>query len=93
MALQDQARAFTGQMTAFYDGKRIPIDDASSIAARCAATCSSAGPRLINARFAVTQGPFDLARRSTRIRSQQDGYARRLRGAAGATHGVQAAED
>jgi serine protease AprX len=40
MALQDQARAFTGQMTVFYDGKRIPIDDAASIAARCAATCS-----------------------------------------------------
>jgi serine protease AprX len=62
MALQDQARAFTGQMTVFYDGKRIPIDDASSIAAPLRGYVQQAlDLGLINARFAVTQGPFDLA--------------------------------
>ena len=31
LALQNEAAAFSGNMTAFYDGKRIPLDDASLI--------------------------------------------------------------
>jgi len=62
MALQAQARAFTGQLTVFYDGKRIPIDDAASVPATLRGYVQQAlDLGLINARFAVTQGPFDLA--------------------------------
>ena len=61
MALQDQARAFSGSLTAFYDGKRIPIDDAASIPASLRGYVQLALDQgLINARFTVTQGPFDL---------------------------------
>ncbi|GAB3090201.1 S8 family serine peptidase [Lysobacter terrae] len=61
LALQDQARAFNGSLTAFYDGKRIPIDDAASIPASLRGYVQLALDQgLINARFAVTQGPFDL---------------------------------
>jgi serine protease AprX len=61
LALQAEARAFTGPMTAFYDGKRIPIDDVASIPASLRGYVQLALDRgLINARFTVTQGPFDL---------------------------------
>ncbi|ALN64159.1 subtilase family protein [Lysobacter antibioticus] len=61
LALQSEARAFNGQLTAFYDGKRIAIDDAASIPASLRGYVQLALDRgLINARFAVTQGPFDL---------------------------------
>jgi serine protease AprX len=62
MALQTEARAFNGQLTVFYDGKRIPIDDAAAIPATLRGYVQQAlDLGLINARFAVTQGPFDLA--------------------------------
>jgi serine protease AprX len=61
MGLQGEARAFSGDLTAFYDGKRIPLDDAASIPASLRGYVQLALDRgLINARFAVTQGPFDL---------------------------------
>jgi serine protease AprX len=61
LALQDQARAFDGPLTAFYDGKRIPVEDASSIPASLRGYVQLALDHgLINARFALTQGPFDL---------------------------------
>jgi serine protease AprX len=62
LGLQDQAAAFSGPLTAFYDGKRIAIDDAGTIAPALRGYVQLALDRgLINARFAVTQGPFDLA--------------------------------
>ncbi len=62
LALQNEAQAFNGPLTAFYDGKRIPIDDASSIAPSLRGYVQLALDHgLINARFAVTQGPYDLA--------------------------------
>lgn len=61
MGLQAQARAFNGELTAFYDGKRIPIEDAASIPASLRGYVQLAlDLGLINARFALTQGPFDL---------------------------------
>ena len=61
LALQEQATAFNGQLTAFYDGKRIPVDDAGLIAPSLRGYVQLALDQgLINARFAVTQGPFDL---------------------------------
>ena len=61
MALQNEARAFTGTLTAFFDGKRIPIEDASAIPASLRGYVQYAlDLGLINARFGVQQGPFDL---------------------------------
>ena len=61
LALEDQAVAFTGELTAFYDGKRIPVADASKIPASLRGYVQLALDQgLINARFAVTQGPYDL---------------------------------
>jgi serine protease AprX len=62
MALQSEARSFDGQLTAFYDGKRIPIDDVASIAPSLRGYAQLALDQgLVNARFTLTQGPFDLA--------------------------------
>ncbi|KGM55984.1 peptidase S8 [Lysobacter daejeonensis GH1-9] len=61
LALQSQAQAFTGELTAFYDGRRIPVEDAASIPASLRGYVQLALDHgLINARFALTQGPFDL---------------------------------
>ena len=61
MALQAEARAFSGALTAFYDGKRIPVEDAAAIPQALRGYVQLALDRgLINARFAVTQGPYDL---------------------------------
>ena len=61
LALQPEARAFDGQLTAFYDGKRIPVEDVAAIPASLRGYVQLALDRgLINARFTVTQGPFDL---------------------------------
>lgn len=58
---QGEATSFNGPLTVFFDGKRIPIEDAGSIAAPLRGYVQSALDRgVINARFAVTQGPFDL---------------------------------
>ncbi|MEG3191378.1 S8 family serine peptidase [Lysobacter sp. D1-1-M9] len=61
LALQDEALAFDGELTAFYMGQRIPVEDASSIPASLRGYVQLAlDLGLINARFALTQGPFDL---------------------------------
>ncbi|NUS38514.1 MAG: S8 family serine peptidase [Lysobacter sp.] len=61
LALQDQALAFNGTLTAFYDGQRIPVDDAGLIAPSLRGYVQLALDQgLINARFTVTQGPYDL---------------------------------
>lgn len=61
LALQDEARSFSGTLTAFYDGQRIPLDDAATIPANLRGYVQLALDRgVINARFAVTQGPYDL---------------------------------
>ncbi|MCF7222759.1 S8 family peptidase [Marilutibacter chinensis] len=61
LALQSEAQAFSGELTAFYDGKRIPVEDAGSIPASLRGYAQLAlDLGLINARFTVTQGPFDL---------------------------------
>ncbi|UGB37872.1 S8 family serine peptidase [Frateuria soli] len=61
LALQDEARAFTGPLTAFYEGQRIPVDDAGQVPANLRGYVQLALDRgVINARFKVTQGPYDL---------------------------------
>lgn len=61
MGLQDQALAFQGTPTAFYDGRRIPLSDAASIPTALRGHVQVALDQgLINVRFALTQGPFDL---------------------------------
>lgn len=61
MGLQDQARAFSGPLTVFVNGQRIPVEDASSIPASLQGYVQLALDQgVINARFAVSQGPFDL---------------------------------
>ena len=61
LALQNEARSFDGPLTAFYDGKRIPLEDAASIPASLRGYVQYAlDLGLINARFAVAQGPYDL---------------------------------
>ncbi|KGM57595.1 peptidase S8 [Lysobacter arseniciresistens ZS79] len=61
LALQDQALGFTGALTAFHDGKRIPLDDAAQIPAPLRGYVQLAlDLGLINARFALSQGPYDL---------------------------------
>jgi serine protease AprX len=61
LGLQGLASSFDGELTAFYDGKRIPIEDAASIPAPLRGYVQYAlDQSLINARFAVIQGPFDL---------------------------------
>jgi serine protease AprX len=61
MALQSEAQAFSGALTVAYDGKRVPIADAASIPAALRGYVQYAlDLGLINARFAVEQGPFDL---------------------------------
>jgi serine protease AprX len=61
LALQAEARAFDGQLTAFYDGRRIPVEDVAAIPASLRGYVQLALDQgLINARFTVTQGPFDL---------------------------------
>ncbi|TZF88270.1 S8 family serine peptidase [Cognatilysobacter lacus] len=61
MALQPQAQAFSGDMTVAYNGNRVPLADAASIPAPLRGYVQYAlDLGLINARFAVEQGPFDL---------------------------------
>ena len=61
LGMQAQATAFSGSLTVFYDGKRIPIEDSASIAPALRGYVQAALDQgVINARFTVTQGPFDL---------------------------------
>ena len=60
-ALQGQAQAFTDTLTAFYEGRRIPVEDAAGIPANLRGYVQLAlDLGLLNARFTITQGPFDL---------------------------------
>src|SRR5207344_1987749 len=62
MGLQDLAVTYTGTLSVSYDGKRIPIEDAASIPASLRGYVQGAlDAGLLNARFTVTQGPYDTA--------------------------------
>lgn len=61
LALQQQAQSFNGELTAFYMGQRVPVADAASIPASLRGYVQLAlDLGLVNARFAVSQGPYDL---------------------------------
>jgi serine protease AprX len=61
LGLQAEASAFTGDLTVIYDTKRIPIEDAAAIPASLRGYVQYAlDLGLINARFALVQGPYDL---------------------------------
>ncbi|MFC0678929.1 S8 family serine peptidase [Lysobacter korlensis] len=61
LGLQNEASAFTGELTVVNGTKRIPIEDAASIPASLRGYVQYAlDLGLINARFALVQGPFDL---------------------------------
>ena len=60
LGLQQQAKAFSGPMTAFYDGKRIPVQDANAIPAALRGYAQLALDQgVLNARFVLNQGPYD----------------------------------
>jgi serine protease AprX len=61
LALQDEARAFSGNMTAFFMGQRVPVLDSASVPASMRGYAQYAiDLGLLNARFVITQGPYDL---------------------------------
>jgi serine protease AprX len=61
LGLQDEARAFAGSVTVAYNGNRIALEDNGSIPADMKGYVQLALDQgLINARFAISQGPFDL---------------------------------
>ncbi|TBR11426.1 MAG: peptidase S8 [Lysobacter sp.] len=61
LGLQSQAQSLTGPLTALYDGKRVPVQDAASIPDSLRGYVQLAlDLGIINARFAITQGPYDL---------------------------------
>ena len=61
LGLQDQAVAFSGDLTVFHDGERIPLDDAAQVPAALRGYVQLAlDMGLLNAYFSLTQGPFDL---------------------------------
>lgn len=61
LGLQETARSFSGQVEVSYDGRMIPIDDASQIPAELRGYVQLAlHLNLMNAYFSLVQGPFDL---------------------------------
>ncbi len=61
LALQNEALAFTGDVTAFYDGRRVPVLDSNSIPPSLRGYVQLALDHgVINARFTIQQGPYDL---------------------------------
>ena len=61
LGLQNQAAASGDPLTVLSEGKRIPIEDAAAIPASLRGYVQLAlDLGVINARFAITQGPFDL---------------------------------
>lgn len=61
LGVQEEVRGFSGSLTAFYDGRRIPIEDPGSVGSVHPGYVQRAlDDGLLNARFTVTQGPFDL---------------------------------
>lgn len=62
LALQDEARAFSGEMTAFFMGQRVPVADAASIPVSMRGYVQYAlDLGLLQPRFVINQGPFGLA--------------------------------
>ena len=62
LGFQNEAVSFSGTLAVSYDGKRIPIDDVANIPASLRGYVQLAlDAGLINARFTVSQGPYDLA--------------------------------
>jgi serine protease AprX len=60
LALETEAKAITAPLTAFYDGKRYPVMDAGNIAPSLRGYAQLAlDLGLLNARFTITQGPYD----------------------------------
>jgi serine protease AprX len=61
LGLQDDALAFNGTLSVSYNGERLPIEDAATIPANLRGYVQGAlDAGLLNARYTVTQGPFDL---------------------------------
>lgn len=61
LALQAEAEAFSGELTAFAMGQRVPVKDAASIPAGLRGHVQLAlDAGLMNARFELEQGMFDL---------------------------------
>jgi serine protease AprX len=61
LGLQNEAVAYNGTLSVSYDGQRIPIEDVAKIPASLRGYVQGAlDAGLINARFTVTQGPYDL---------------------------------
>lgn len=60
LGLQNLALAYTGTLSVSYDGKRIPIEDVASIPTSLRGYVQGAlDAGLLNARFTLTQGPYD----------------------------------
>ncbi|GAB3388371.1 S8 family serine peptidase [Lysobacter fragariae] len=61
LGLQSSAQAFSGELTALYNETRVPVADAASIPASLRGYVQRAlDLGLINARYALVQGPYDL---------------------------------
>ncbi|MCC5452027.1 S8 family serine peptidase [Rheinheimera sp. UJ51] len=61
LGLQQQAAAFSGEITVDYRGQRVPVLDTQDIAVAMRGHVQTAlDLSLMNVRFAVQQGPFDL---------------------------------
>jgi serine protease AprX len=62
MGLQNEATAFNGTLSVSYNGQRIPIEDAASIPVNLRGYAQGAlDAGILNARFTLTQGPYDLS--------------------------------
>jgi serine protease AprX len=61
LGLQNEATAYTGTLSVSYNGQRIPIEDAAAIPANLRGYAQGAlDAGILNARFTLTQGPYDL---------------------------------
>jgi serine protease AprX len=61
LGLQDLAVAYTGTLSVSYNGQRIPIEDVANVPVALRGYVQGAlDGGLMNARFTVTQGPYDL---------------------------------
>jgi serine protease AprX len=61
LGLQDEAVNFTGTLSVSYNGQRLPIEDANAIPANLRGYAQGAlDAGILNARFTLTQGPYDL---------------------------------
>jgi serine protease AprX len=61
LGLQAEATGFTGTLSVSYNGQRIPVQDAGAIPANLRGYAQGAlDAGILNARFTLTQGPYDL---------------------------------